>query len=231
MNTNNSEQLNAAAKAGDIDLLYTVIRNDPSIFERIDSIPFVETPLHISASMGHLQFAIEIMRLKPSFALKLNEQGFSPIHLAMQNGHTTMVSRFVKINKELVRVQGREGITPLLYASQIGEVELIANFLFACPDSIEDVTARDETALHIAVKNEQFESLQVLVGWLKANYKKGARKLEFKILNQKDDAGNTILHISALGREPQVTLCNYMKSLVFFIYLFLIIFWCCVIFL
>jgi ankyrin repeat protein len=149
----------------------------------------------------------------------------------MQNGHMTMVSRFVKINKELVRVQGREGITPLLYASQIGEVELIANFLFACPDSIEDVTARDETALHIAVKNEQFESLQVLVGWLKANYKKGARKLEFKILNQKDDAGNTILHISALGREPQVTLCNYMKSLVFFIYLFLIIFWCCVIFL
>jgi ankyrin repeat protein len=149
----------------------------------------------------------------------------------MQNGHTTMVFRFVKINKELVRVQGREGITALHYASQIGEVELLANFLFACPDSIEDVTARDETALHIAVKNEQFESLQVLVGWLKANYKKGARKLEFKILNQKDDAGNTILHISALGREPQVTLCNYMKSLVFFIYLFLIIFWCCVIFL
>ncbi|WJX87950.1 hypothetical protein P8452_70084 [Trifolium repens] len=206
MNTNNSEQLNAAAKAGDIDLLYTVIRNDPSIFERIDSIPFVETPLHISASMGHLQFAIEIMRLKPSFALKLNEQGFSPIHLAMQNGHMTMVSRFVKINKELVRVQGREGITPLHYASQIGEVELLADFLFACPDSIEDVTARDETALHIAVKNEQFEALQVLVGWLKANYEKGARKLELKILNQKDEAGNNILHISALGKEPQTQL-------------------------
>ncbi|CAJ2655043.1 unnamed protein product [Trifolium pratense] len=152
------------------------------------------------------------MRLKPSFALKLNEQGFSPIHIAMQNGHMTMVSRFMKINKELVRVQGREGLTPLHYASQIGEVEFIANFLFACPNSIEDVTARDETALHIAVKNEQFEALQVLVGWHKANYKKGARKLEFKILNQKDEAGNTILHISALSREPQVTSCDDMKS-------------------
>lgn len=206
MNTNTIycfNRLKAAAEAGDIDILYTVIQDDPSILDIIDSIQFVETPLHTAASMGHLEFASEIMILKPSFAWKLNQQGFSPIHLAMQHGQTSMVTRFVKINKDLVRVQGRGGLTPLHIASQTGEVELLASFLFACPESIEYLTVRFDTALHIAIKNEQYEALRVLVRWLRSNIQIGARKLENKILNQRDEAGNTILHISALNSEPQ----------------------------
>ncbi|MCI11858.1 ankyrin repeat-containing protein, partial [Trifolium medium] len=106
MNTHIGRRLKAAAEAGNIDLFYTVIQDDPSILEDIDLIPFIETPLHIAASMGHLQFATEIMMLKPSFAWKLNPQGFSPIHVAMQNGQNMMVHRLVNLNKELVRVQG-----------------------------------------------------------------------------------------------------------------------------
>jgi ankyrin repeat protein len=204
MNVNNSEQLKAAAEAGNINLLYAVIQDDPYILERIDLRPFVDTPLHIAASMGHLQFAIEIMRLKPSFALKLNQQGFSPIHLAMQNGHKTMVSRFVNINKELVRVQGREGMTPLHIASETGEVDLLTNFIILCPESIKYLTVRCETALHLAVKNRRYEALQILVGWLKTNEKSGAKELEKKILNQEDEEGNTILHISVLSTYLRV---------------------------
>lgn len=59
------DKLLGAAKDGKIDVLYEVIRDDPSILQHIDSTPFVETPLHIAASLGHLQFATEIMRLKP----------------------------------------------------------------------------------------------------------------------------------------------------------------------
>ncbi|RHN66642.1 putative ankyrin repeat-containing domain, PGG domain-containing protein [Medicago truncatula] len=154
--------------------------------------------------MGHLHFATEIMTLKPSFALKLNPQGFSPIHLAMQNDQKQMVYRFVKINKDLVRGIGRDGLTPLHFASQIGEVDLLAHFLFSCPESIEDWTVRCETPLHIAIKNEQFESFQVLVGWLEKNKRRGAKELKSRILNERDEAGNTILHIAALSSEPLV---------------------------
>jgi ankyrin repeat protein len=208
MNTNICEQLKAAAQEGDIDLLYAVIGDDPFILEHIDLIPFVETPLHIAASMGHISFTIEIMNLKPSFAWKLNPQGFSPIHLAMQNDQKYIVSFFVHNNKDLVRVKGREGLTPLHFASQNGEVEFLAEFLFLCPDSLEYLTVRCETALHIAVKNQQYEALQILVSWLKRNNRRGAQKLENGILNQRDKAGNTILHISALSCEPQVILFN-----------------------
>jgi hypothetical protein len=31
------------------------------------------------------------------------------------------------------------------------DVELLAKFLFACPESIENVTVRGETALHIDI--------------------------------------------------------------------------------
>jgi len=212
MSTTNLDKLKAAAEAGNIDILYEVIQIDSSILEIIDSNQFVETPLHIAASRGHLRFAIEVMNLKPSFAWKLNPQGFSPIHLAMQNDQKRMVSRFVDINKDLVRVQGREGLTPLHFASQIGEVELLAKLLFACPDSIQDVTVGGETALHIAVKNKNFEALHLLVCFLRRNIERGAREFEYNILNHKDEDDNTILHISALCIEPQVTSCHIFRS-------------------
>ncbi|XLS83920.1 hypothetical protein HN51_034086 [Arachis hypogaea] len=36
----------------------------------------------------------------PSFALKLNQQGFSPIHLAIKNGHSKLARRLVDMNSE-----------------------------------------------------------------------------------------------------------------------------------
>ncbi|XP_061374989.1 ankyrin repeat-containing protein BDA1-like [Gastrolobium bilobum] len=190
--------LKVAAKMGDIDLLYTLIQVEPYLLEHTDLIPFVDTPLHIAAASGHASFATEIMRLKPSFAWKLNQYGLSPTHLALQNQHYRMVSRFIDINKDLVRVKGREGLTPLHVATQIGKLDLIAKFLSACPGSIEDVTVRSETALHIALKYKQFHALEVFVGWLQRNPQRQAQKLEKKVLNWEDEAGNTILHVSVL---------------------------------
>ncbi|MCI96546.1 ankyrin repeat protein, partial [Trifolium medium] len=60
-----------------------------------------------------------------------------------------MVFSFMDMNKELVRVKGKGGLTPLHLASENGDVEFLAEFLTACPDSIEDLTVRGETALHI----------------------------------------------------------------------------------
>ncbi|XP_058746060.1 ankyrin repeat-containing protein BDA1-like [Vicia villosa] len=205
MNTNSGDQLKAAAQTGDIDLLYTVIHHDPWILEIIDSIPFVETPLHIAASLGHIRFALEIMKLKPSLALKLNPQGFSPVHLAMQNDQKRMLFRFVYMKNDLVRIEGREGLTLVHFASQIGELELLAEFLTACPDSIKDVTVKGETALHIAVKNDQYEAFDLLVFFLRKNFMRNARMIQDKILNWKDEDDNTILHILAQRNfEPQV---------------------------
>lgn len=85
------QMLKAAGEEGNIDKLYTLFREDPYLQERIDHIPFVDTPLHKEASLGHTQFVMEIMRLKPSFSQKQNQDGFTPVHLALQHGKTKMV--------------------------------------------------------------------------------------------------------------------------------------------
>ncbi|CAL5442450.1 unnamed protein product [Camellia sinensis] len=70
------------------------------------------------------------------------------------------------------------------------KVELLAASL----DSVEHVTVRGKTALHLAVKNNQIEALRVLVEHLKNIKKEG-------VLSMEDEHGSTILHLAILGRQ------------------------------
>ena len=85
------ERMEQAAESGDMTALHQLIGEDVNLLDHIDLAQLVQTPLHIATSVGHIQFATEIMGLKPSFALKLNPDGLSPIHLALKNGHIDLV--------------------------------------------------------------------------------------------------------------------------------------------
>ncbi|KAL7216006.1 hypothetical protein ACSBR1_028036 [Camellia fascicularis] len=69
-----------AARAGNINDLYAIIQSKPNILDGMNKKLFVETPLHVAASAGQTHFALEILRLKPSFGKKLNLEGLSPLH-------------------------------------------------------------------------------------------------------------------------------------------------------
>ena len=147
------DTMDSAAQQGDIERLYRLIEENPRVLEEIDSTPFVQTPLHIAARKGHVEFATEIMTLKPSFAWKLNPQGLRPVHLALEHGHTTMVLHLIQMDKELVRAKKRGGLTLFHLASKSGDINLLTQFLKACPDSVKDFTPRGETALQLAETN------------------------------------------------------------------------------
>ncbi|KAK9274798.1 hypothetical protein L1049_022050 [Liquidambar formosana] len=200
------QRLKEAAQEGNINKLYELIREDPCLLEPIDQKPFADTPLHIAAEAGHTHFALEIMRLKPSFARKLNPSGFSPMHLALQNGKTQTVTRLVNVDPELVRVKGREGVTSLHYITEEGDHNLLAEFITVCPKSVEDLTIRNETALHIAVKNYLPTALEVLLGGLhQLSISEGSQDLKRKVLDLKDEDGKTVLHIAKSNNQPQVS--------------------------
>ncbi|XP_030933509.1 ankyrin repeat-containing protein BDA1-like [Quercus lobata] len=200
------ERLNQAALGGDINDFYNLIKEDVKLLEHIDELPFVETPLHkvASATETHIPFAMEMLRLKPSFVRKLNPDGLSPIHVALLNGKTQVVRWLLKVDGDLVRVKGREGMTPLHDAAATEDhLDLLVEFLKICPDSIEDVTIRNETALHVAVKCKMLEAFKHLVEWLRQNNSKKTRLWKRKILNWKDEEGNTVLHVAVSTNQPK----------------------------
>ncbi|KAL4611997.1 hypothetical protein ACB092_08G166500 [Castanea dentata] len=192
-----------AVNCDNIVALYRSIGEDEFFLERIDLFPFFETPLHKAASKGDTLFAMEIMRLKPSFARKPNLEGLSPIHLALNKHHTEVVRRLLQVDGSLVRVKGREGITPLHYAAKEGDDKLLAEFLSFCPDSIEDVTIRNETALHVALTNQKLETFTFLVGWLRKNWTEKSIFWERTVLNWKDKEGDTVLHVAVTKNQTQ----------------------------
>ena len=204
------ERLKQVAQHGNIDAFYMLIREDVKLLEAIDELPFVDTPLHIAASIGNIPFSMEMMRLKPSLVSKPNLDGFSPLHLALLNGQIEMVRRLLQVDGDLVRVKGKEGITLLHFAAAIDDhLDLLVEFLSVCPHSIEDVTIRNETTLYIALKFNNLEAFKLLVGWLRQNRFKNAMFWERKVLNWKDDEGNTILHVAVSKNQPKASSLHY----------------------
>ncbi|XP_059441860.1 ankyrin repeat-containing protein BDA1-like [Corylus avellana] len=210
------QSLRDVAQQGNIDALYALIRMDVKVLDRIDELPFVESPLHVAAFAGHTRFASEIMRLKQSFSKKPNEDGFTPVHLALQNNQTEVVRQLLDVDEDLVRVQGKEGVTPLHYVAQTGNLVLLAEFLNVCPKSIKNVTIRRDTAFHIALKNNQVDAFNILMNWYERtrfNDKLASHNKQDKdallsgvgdLLNSKDEEGNTLLHVAVSQNQLQV---------------------------
>ncbi|KAE8007921.1 hypothetical protein FH972_004478 [Carpinus fangiana] len=142
---------------------------DAKVLDRINEILFIETHLHCAASAGHTQFAMEIVRLKPIFAKKLNQHGFTPIHVALQNNQDQVLLQLLDVDENFVRVQGRECVTPLHYVAEIRNLHLLAKFLKVCPETTEDVIVRKETVLHIALKNNMFDAVELVLGMASAD--------------------------------------------------------------
>ncbi|OVA19795.1 Ankyrin repeat [Macleaya cordata] len=178
------QRLFTAAQTGNLEAFYEQLAEDPLVLERVSLGSCSETPLHIAALAGQTDFAKEIIRRRPAFAVELNKDGFSPIHMASANGYVEIVKELLtQVGSSLCVLKDAEGRTPLHCAVTKGRINVIHELLSACSGCVREVTARSETALHLAVKNNQFEVLKGLLESCHTND---------ELLNAKDRDGNTI---------------------------------------
>ncbi|KAI9114734.1 hypothetical protein K1719_014432 [Acacia pycnantha] len=194
------ERLVKAARDGDVTTLHNLLKEDPQILERASLDHFADSPLHVASLSGKSEFVKEIVTLLPSLAIETNQKGMIPVHLASSKGHVETVRKLLKANLDdgakQCLVKDGEGWTPLHCASQKGKISVIEVLISDCPECLEQVTAKGETVLHLAVKANQFEAVKVLAD--------NIRRHNFQtLLRAEDQKGKTAYQLAAAKKQSQ----------------------------
>ncbi|KAK4414315.1 hypothetical protein Salat_2844500 [Sesamum alatum] len=104
-----------------------------------------DSALHIACLAGNFYIGIRTR--------VLNQNGLCPLHISAATGNIETLQELLKVDIGLCFINGRERRTPLHCASMKGHVDVVKELVLAGVGSIEMVTSRGETALHLAVKS------------------------------------------------------------------------------
>ncbi|XP_075667393.1 uncharacterized protein LOC142636983 [Castanea sativa] len=196
MEDDNIKELHDASEKGCVVTLHRLIQKDPHILDKISLTPFNETPLHISALLGQVDFTRALLTLKTQLAMDLDFHKRCPLHLASASSHVEIVHALLRANEDACLVCDQDGRTSLHYAAMRGKVEVVKALIFAKRDLTRVVFDGGETVLHLCVKYNQFETLKLLVETVKD---------DGEFINSKDhDGGNTILHIAVMLKQIEI---------------------------
>ncbi|BFG21342.1 hypothetical protein CerSpe_076160 [Prunus speciosa] len=200
------DEVYKAAWFGGVESLNALIEKDPHILRNLAPVLLTTktlTPLHISASLGHLEITKTLLTHIPELAEALNSFRSTPLHLASAEGHKEIVQALLLVYRGACSCRDEDGRIPLHYAAMRGHVEVLKKLTHANHDSIYLRVDNGLTVLHLCVKYNQLECLKFLVQLVRD---------DGEFLNSKDgsDAGMTILQ-SALMRGKIQTI-RYLLS-------------------
>eukprot|EP00268_Persea_americana_P010663 TRINITY_DN14349_c0_g1_i2.p1 TRINITY_DN14349_c0_g1~~TRINITY_DN14349_c0_g1_i2.p1 ORF type:complete len:456 (+),score=35.36 TRINITY_DN14349_c0_g1_i2:116-1369(+) len=155
------------------------------------------SPLHLGALYGHVNFVGEILTRKREFARELNSQGQSPLHLASERGHVEVVKKILSADADACFVRDRDGMIPLHLAAVKGRVNVLEELVKANRTTAYLLTETGEPILHLCANNNQFKALEKLVEFV----------ADDSFVNLKDSNDNNILHLlSAMNRREVIQL-------------------------
>ncbi|XP_055820373.1 ankyrin repeat-containing protein BDA1-like [Solanum dulcamara] len=187
------KRLYEAAAEGDVITLHELLQQDGLILDRLTLTCFNETPLHIAAMRGHIEFVKFILSRNPLLAAELDFRKSSALHVASIKGYLEIVRELLVVNPEMCLVRDRQGRNPLHLAVIKGRVEVIKELVRATHLAALQTTDRGENVLHLCVKHyNQLEALNLLMEIMIS---------DDKLLNAKDGDGYTILHLAVAHKQ------------------------------
>jgi ankyrin repeat protein len=198
----NMAELYVASRNGCVNTLTTLIQRDPHILDRVSLTSFSETPLHIAALLGHLEFSEVLLSKKPKLVEEVDSRGRTPLHLASAEGYTDVAKVLLQANagvcltrdQYFCLVRDQDERIALHLAAMRGRIEIIKMLISAQPVSIW-VNLNGDSVLHLCVRFNHLDALRVLVE---------SDNGEELFLSSKDHHGNSILHLAVVLKQMKV---------------------------
>ncbi|XP_058217969.1 protein ACCELERATED CELL DEATH 6-like isoform X1 [Rhododendron vialii] len=194
VNKEGKSVLYLAAEAGFVGLVKLLMENPAGIC-RVEGRIRNKSPVHAAILGKH----IDVLKMlwekdQSSFNLRCDEEGRNALHFSASLGFLEGVKFLLSNFCAAAYQRDIYGLFPIHTASSEGHVDIIQGMLQHCPDSRELLTLQGQNIFHVTAKSGNDKAVSSMLKM---------PELE-KLLNEKDNEGNTPLHVATICGHPRI---------------------------
>uniref|UniRef100_A0A0E0BHB4 PGG domain-containing protein n=1 Tax=Oryza glumipatula TaxID=40148 RepID=A0A0E0BHB4_9ORYZ len=182
-------------KYGESPMFIAAMRDFTDIFRKLLGIPgsahvgcYGYNALHAAVRNGNPVIAKELVEERPELAREFNCHNNTPMHLAVLWGKTDSIYLGYALSNN------KDGCPLLNSAAYRGYVSVARELVHHCPDAPYFFATAGRSCLHIAVSEGHLEFVKFI---LESPYLR-------KLVNMRDDDGNTALHYAVKKCDPRM---------------------------
>jgi ankyrin repeat protein len=156
-------RLHRAIHLDSASLCARIIHNHPSTLTDPSPEPPNNTPLHLSASLGHISIVnLLISKLPSPREIPKNSLAQTPLHLAAAHGHAAVIEALVQASPGSIKLRDAQGRDSLIAAIVGGHAEVLPLLLAAGADP-NGCDEEGSSALHFASAYGELKALRILL--------------------------------------------------------------------
>lgn len=150
-----------------------------------------DTPLHLAVYNGSTQLVALLLAKRADLNIA-NTEGKKPIHLAAAFGYPEIVDQIISLDNEQLNTRGSYGGIPFYEAACCDQLAVMKKLLDSGKPDYNYINSNtNDNAMHYAVKNANFEMVNLLI----------AMQID---INLQDRSGLTPLHYAVSTAIPSV---------------------------
>ncbi|KAF8391811.1 hypothetical protein HHK36_022045 [Tetracentron sinense] len=184
-----------AAKGGLIEIVHQVVLESSHPYPHGG--PNGLTALHATVIWGHYDITILLVKKKPELIKEQDIYGRTALHYVASYYEYSCVEvakLLLEKDSSVAYIQDKDDRSPLHFAAGKGYQDISREIIAKYPDTIDMVDKRGQNAFHVCIGKAHLWVLRYLM--------KDVRDDE--VLNQKDNDGNTPLHLAVISGNPDL---------------------------
>ncbi|XP_075666932.1 protein ACCELERATED CELL DEATH 6-like [Castanea sativa] len=193
INKENKSPLYMAAEAGDVELLEIMLNKLPCL-QKVAGKSIVHPTISCAFTTKNIGILDTVLRKMPHLITNQDNTGMTPLSHAASIGFLDGVQYLLEKASDCAYKIDLNGFYPIHTASKKGHIEVIEFFLNQYPDMSELLNRNGQNILHVAAVSGKAKAVAYM---LKRD------DLEM-LINEKDNYGNTPLHLASKERHPKV---------------------------